>query len=179
MTHTADWRDRWRRRLVPALDHVLDPVGLYAERTTGWGEYCLTLPRPTDPTPTLPPTERTSEAIVAHDVGLHRNGLASFKRLPNGHPSASSWTWRYDESDPGTYRALGERQRHYTLFQIAWYTHVFVHDELNPWTSPIDHYNGVDVLSQPAAVSDAQEQFEDAGVNFRVYDVEAIIERAT
>lgn len=160
--HELDEVEVVRAAVVPQLDRLLKPLDLYAELPLRRKSYALS---------TLQGVEATERTLS--DIGVLRNGMASYKTLTlegEEYESDGSWAWRYDMGDFWSYRWFGDRQLHITLIEDPHgeETHVFAHDELNPWTHPGDHYHG-ESYRVDWAIERCQRLFAASGHAYRVY----------
>jgi len=113
---------RLRRRVLPALHRIKEPLGGYAICTLDPAEYAGTVPRPLD---AVRETLRRLE--------FEREPIASLKRRADGRLSAGSWVRR--ES------SLADKQLHVTLVREApGAVELYAHREYSWLTHPYRHY---------------------------------------
>ncbi|SNZ03276.1 hypothetical protein SAMN06269185_0235 [Natronoarchaeum philippinense] len=113
---------RLRRRVLPTLHRIKEPLGGFAVCTLDPAEYVGTVPRPLDD---------VREAL--RRMEFEREPIASLKRRSDGRLSAGSWARR--ESP------LAEKQLHVTLIRDAPGTvELFAHREYSWLTHPYRHY---------------------------------------
>lgn len=168
--HELDEVDWARRTFVPKLDRLLQPLDMYAENVAHPDEYALTYRGGVE----------AAERVLSRG-GVLRNGAAGYKTAePYGVREAGSWAWRYDPDEPDTYRWFGDRQVHITMFEVEKpseghvlvgpkvETHIFAHDELNPWRHPVRHYRGEDV-NVSSGVHWAHHFFASRDVSYKIY----------
>lgn len=113
---------RIRRRVLPALHRVKEPLGGFALCTLDSAEYAATVPRPLD-------------VVREHlrRMGFDREPIASLKRHADGRLSAGSWVRR---ASP-----LAEKQLHVTLLRDGpGVVELFAHREYSWLTHPYRHY---------------------------------------
>jgi len=113
---------RLRRRVLPALHRIKEPLGGYAICTLDPAEYVGTV-------------SRSLDAIreTLRDMEFEREPIASLKRRADGRLSAGSWVRR--ESP------LADKQLHVTLVREATgVVELYAHREYSWLTHPYRHY---------------------------------------
>ncbi len=117
-----DLTTRVRRRVLPALHRVKEPLGGYAVCRQHPSEYVGRLERELD----------AVRSLLA-DMGFEREPIASLKVHDDGRLSAGSWVRR---DSP-----LATRQLHVTLFRTeSGAVEVFAHREYSWLRHPYKHY---------------------------------------
>lgn len=113
---------RLRRRVLPALHRIKEPLGGYAICSLDPAEYVGTVPRPLD-----------DVRAVLRRMEFDREPIASLKRRSDGRLSAGSWVRRDS--------ALADKQLHVTLVRDApGAVELYAHREYSWLTHPYRHY---------------------------------------
>lgn len=140
---------RFRRRVLPALHRIKEPLGGYAICTLDPAEYVGTVLRPLD---AVRETLRRLE--------FEREPIASLKRRADGRLSAGSWVRR--ESP------LADKQLHVTLVRDgAGVVELYAHREYSWLTHPYRHYTFSE-WEPEAGVERLRELFAERDVTLRL-----------
>ncbi|WP_408959387.1 hypothetical protein [Natrinema sp. 74] len=120
-TDAIDLTTRVRRRLLPVLHRVKEPLGGYAVCRQHPAEYVGIVER-----------DLSAVRSTLEEMGFEPEPIASLKVHDDGRLSAGSWVRR--ES------ALAQRQLHVALFRTDDGVEVFAHREYSWLRHPYKHY---------------------------------------
>lgn len=137
MGHKHDYWEGWRAWVIPKLGGIAN----WLERMTGNHYYVESETHNNQFVGRVPMGEEEFEEVL-HDLGFHRNPLASLKHLGTGESEEGSWR-KVDYSDSP------RMQLHVVLYDggeiplgDSNHTYVYAHWELRWDVDPWGHYRG-------------------------------------
>jgi hypothetical protein len=158
MGHKHDYWEGWRAWVIPKLGVVtqlaedLTGTDLYVTGDTHSNQFVGRVPMPVE-----------NFEKVLHELGFHRNPLASLKSLSSGEQEEGSWRKIGFDGHP-------KMQLHVILYDgntieegESDYTYVYAHWEIRWDVHPIKHYRGVD-FNAHAGVSRMKNLLDEHGV---------------